>query len=265
MAVSEAWFSPLRALLLSIAAAGAVCFGLLFAATFLNPKLIADEARSFVIEETKDRYADYRAQALQNQTVDKALGFLKQRYESKLQDLPQTVKRTEMLVGMLIDGFCQTQKCDGIWADADARRKFFAAQELAEASKFSQALVTIEGFLKHKTQEVLARLIRDVRIFSGTNLAIYGFLCLLVGFVSAQRLQPLMLPAFLLLGSSLIAASLYLFEQNWFFTILYSNYWGYGYLALVGFIFLSLLDIAFNEMRVLNGLFSAIGGFIPTP
>lgn len=265
MSVSTAWVSPLRALLLAVSAAGVVCFGLLFAATFLNPKLIADSAKSFVIEETKDRYAEYRAQLVQNQTADKVLGFLKQRYEAKLQDLPQTVKRTEMLVGALIDSFCQTQQCEGIWADPEARRQFFAAHEAGEKGRFSQALITIEGFLKNKTQQVLANLIGDVRIFSGTNLAIYMFLCLLVGFVSAKRLRPLMLPAFLLVGSSLLAAALYLFEQNWFFTILYSHYWGYGYLGLVGVIFLSLLDIAFNETRLLNGIFGVLGGLIPAP
>jgi hypothetical protein len=264
MAVSKSWIFPLRALLLAVAAAGAVCFGLLFAATFFNPKLIADSAKSFVIEETKDRYAEYRAQLLQNETADKTLGFLKQRYETKLQDLPQTVTRTEMLIGALIDSFCQTRQCNGIWADPEARRQFSAAHEAGERNKFSQALATIEGFLKNKTQAVLAQLIRDVRIFSGTNLAIYLSLCLLVGLVRAERLRPLMRPAFLLLGSSLLAASLYLFQQNWFFTILYSHYWGYGYLGLVGIIFLSLLDIAFNETRILNGIFGVLGGFVPS-
>lgn len=145
---SENWLSYLRTFLLAVSALGALCFGLLFAATFLNPKLIADAARSFVIEETKDRYAEYRAQVLQNETAEKALNFLKQRYESKLQDLPQTVKRIEMLVGALIDSFCQTRQCDEIWADPEARRKFFATEQAHEAGKLSQALVTIEGFLK---------------------------------------------------------------------------------------------------------------------
>lgn len=262
MVLSGNWLSPLRGLLVTVAAAGVLCSALLFATSFFNPRAIAHSARSFVIEETKERYSEYRSQVLRNSSAEKTLGFLKQRFEVKLQDLPQTVKRLEMLVGVLMDGFCQSRRCEGIWADADQRRQIFAERQALEANDLSQGLVVIDGFLKHKTQEVLAGLIRDVRIFSGTNLAIYGALCLLVTLVGADVLRPLMVPAFLVLGSNLIATGLYLFDQNWFYTILYSHYWGYGYLILVGLILVLMLDIVVNRargLRFLGHILGAIG------
>jgi hypothetical protein len=50
--------------------------------------------------------------------------------------------------------------------------------------------------------------------------------------------------------ASFIAIFVYVCEQNWFYTILYSNYWGFGYITLVGFIFSFLADIVMNDARI---------------
>lgn len=55
----------------------------------------------------------------------------------------------------------------------------------------------------------------------------------------------------------------YLFQQNWFFTIIYDDYVGFGYLTYVSVVFAFLCDVVFNQARVtteiINGMLGAIG------
>jgi len=66
----------------------------------------------------------------------------------------------------------------------------------------------------------------------------------------------------LLLISTIICSYFYLFEQNWFFTIIYNNYLGWGYLIYLGVVFGFLCDVVFNKGQVtteiLNVIFEAI-------
>lgn len=61
----------------------------------------------------------------------------------------------------------------------------------------------------------------------------------------------------------LLSSGIYVFGQDWFYTILYNDYMGAGYLAYVAAIFGFLMDIALNKARVttevINGIFNVIG------
>jgi hypothetical protein len=50
----------------------------------------------------------------------------------------------------------------------------------------------------------------------------------------------------------------YLFEQNWFHTILFNDYVGFGYFAYLGVAVAFLADIAFNRARVTTDLINAV-------
>ena len=60
-----------------------------------------------------------------------------------------------------------------------------------------------------------------------------------------------------------VSSYCYVFGQNWFFSIVYSDYWGFVYLAFLGFVFGLLTDIFLNRGRVTtrlgNGLLHAAG------
>ena len=77
-----------------------------------------------------------------------------------------------------------------------------------------------------------------------------------------QAIKHLFLPAILLFLSSIISSYFYLFQQNWFFTIIYNSYVGWAYLAYLGVVFAFLSDIAFNHGRVTTGLLDATVGSI---
>jgi hypothetical protein len=71
-----------------------------------------------------------------------------------------------------------------------------------------------------------------------------------------------------MLTSTLLTSYLYLFKQNWFYTILYSEYWGFWYLFYIGIIFLFLCDIIFNKARItteiVNAILNALGSAFST-
>ena len=60
-----------------------------------------------------------------------------------------------------------------------------------------------------------------------------------------------------------VAAAFYLPGQDWFYTILYNDYMGFGYVAYIGVIFGFLTDVVFNAARittqVINSILNAIG------
>lgn len=116
--------------------------------------------------------------------------------------------------------------------------------------------------MKSKYMEVATKLKKDFRIFTGVNAFVFLFL-ILVSFMKPKAVIHLYLPAVLLFVASMVSSYFYLFEQNWFFTIVYGSYVGWAYLVYLGLVFLFLCDITFNKGRVtttiLDGFFSVIG------
>jgi hypothetical protein len=116
--------------------------------------------------------------------------------------------------------------------------------------------------MKIKYMEVASELKRDIRIFSGSNLAIF-ILLVVVSFLKPAAMAHLFLPGMLLMTSTLICSFFYIFEQNWLMTIIYNDYLGFGYLGYVGVLFLFLCDIVFNSARIttqiINTILQAIG------
>ena len=70
--------------------------------------------------------------------------------------------------------------------------------------------------------------------------------------------------------STVICSYFYLFEQNWFYTIIYNDYTGYSFIGYLVIVFAILCDIVFNKARVtteiLNACLQALGqaaSFVP--
>jgi len=90
------------------------------------------------------------------------------------------------------------------------------------------------------------------------------FLVLLaVSFAKPQAMAHLFVPGVLLVLATLIASTIYIFGQDWFYTILYNDYMGFGYLVYLSVIFSVLMDIVLNKARVtteiINGVAQGLG------
>jgi hypothetical protein len=117
-------------------------------------------------------------------------------------------------------------------------------------------------FIQGRYLRIVGELTRDLRIFTATN-ALACLLLLVVSFARPRAIDHLVFPGVLLGVAVIVSSWCYVFQQDWFFTILYSDYFGVGYLAFLGSIFGLLLDIFLNRGRVTtelgNGLLHAVG------
>ena len=94
-------------------------------------------------------------------------------------------------------------------------------------------------------------------IFLATNLVAF-IAILLASFLPNRNAPLLILPSVILLVAVSLSTFSYLFQTNWFFAVLFQNYWGYGYTAMVAGIFGLLLDVVMNRARVNNAIFSIV-------
>ena len=120
----------------------------------------------------------------------------------------------------------------------------------------------LTNLIESEYLESVKRLTIDIRIFLGSNTFLF-LLLLSVSFFKPQAVRHLFLPSILLLVATAISSFIYIFGQNWFFTIIYNDYMGFGYIAYIAVIFGFLIDISFNKARVtskiINAILNAIG------
>ena len=118
--------------------------------------------------------------------------------------------------------------------------------------------------LNTKYPVALARLfgsdvLRDLQFFLGTNCVL---LCLAGVCLQANvgALRSRMILSAILVTTTLLAAYIYLFLQDWLLTLLFSSYVGATYVAWVAFVAASLLDIAFNKGSVTQSVLCGFAG-----
>ena len=113
--------------------------------------------------------------------------------------------------------------------------------------------------------ETAAHLTREFRIFTATNALVFGLLILAV--LLKRQAGLLLLPsAIVLLVAASITAYLYLFNQNWLHTLVFSDYVGFAYVGYLAVVFAFLCDIIFNRGRItarlLSRLLEAVGSTV---
>jgi hypothetical protein len=149
--------------------------------------------------------------------------------------------------------------------DCECRQKwesFLRHSMQGRLASLETAKSKLIGFSHAKYMEIVEKLTLDVRIFLGTNSLIFIFM-LLASFLKPLAIKHLFLPGGLMLSSTIICSYFYIFEQNWFYTIIYNDYTGFGYIAYLIFVFAILCDVVFNKARVtteiINAFLQAIG------
>ncbi len=67
-----------------------------------------------------------------------------------------------------------------------------------------------------------------MRIFFGSN-AVMFLILLAISLLKPKAVAHLFLPGVFLLVATISASAIYLFGQDWFYTILYNDYMGFGF------------------------------------
>jgi hypothetical protein len=98
-------------------------------------------------------------------------------------------------------------------------------------------------------ERLRAELIRELRIFAGSNFVLFAFTAWLT-VVRRADTRNLVAPAALLATVTLLSAILFLVGQDWAWTFLTGDYAGYGYFVVVAAVSGLLIDIAWYRARV---------------
>ncbi len=230
---------------------GAAFFVPLFLLTFADPQLIEKSGKSFI---------EWKLQSEVNQKIDSIslpkpiklenlLGAkareLRSKTELELEEVKQQLKADAPAILA-----AQMAKLRNL--DCECRKKWESSLResmLTKLVSLERAKTRLIDFSHSKYMEVVNNLTLDVRIFLGANSLVFIFL-LLASFTKPLAVKHLFLPGGLMLVSTAICSYFYLFEQNWFYTIIYNDYTGFGYIGYQFFVFAILCDIVFNMARI---------------
>jgi hypothetical protein len=236
---------------------GLSLFALLFLVTFGVPDAIEESAKGFVKKqigkEVREKYTDSRASSFADKALQIAggLGYEEKRIRDDLKNnLPEKIAS---VVAEMCGYDCEKKK---------ALAKSIASGYIERIANLQVAQQSLGNIIKGKYIEIVSNLRSDLRIFLGSN-AVMFLILLLISFLKPKAISHLFLPGAFLLVATIAASAIYMFGQDWFYTILYNDYMGFGYLAYIGVIFGFLMDVAFNKARVtteiINGILNAIG------
>lgn len=240
---------------------GVFLFGTAFWFTYGVPGFVEDAAKDFIKnrieEETKEKIDSITLAAKDSKLGQIAQKLLKKQEDDianlKAQLEAQIHEKIASVIAEMRDLDCECRKK---YAQLIKRN---IELHIASLQSVNEKLL---DFMKTKYMEIVQKLSLDLRIFTGSNLVIF-LLLLLVSFLKPKAIAHLFLPGVLLFVSTLICSYFYLFEQNWFFTIIYNDYLGFGYLAYVVLLFGIFCDIVFNRARItteiINAILNAIG------
>jgi len=235
---------------------GIVIYGIAFVYSFSSPQSIERHARSFVKEKVLQKTHDTIDKLRDNEKNSKFVKVSKKLFHYKSQDLA----RYKKFLKSHIDEKLANVMAKMLNLNAKCRQKYktiFHGFLIKKITNLKTATKTLEAFMTHHYMFVVSKIIKDFRIFLGSNLLIL----ILMLFVLYQRSQASRKIYFLsgaMFITTVFASYLYLFNQNWFYTIIYNDFIGYTYLLLLMISLFFLVDIIFNKGRVSSALLSGI-------
>jgi hypothetical protein len=242
-----------KVLLRTIGTVGALLFGAVFAMTFIAPEQLERRALGFLKQEVS-RSIDEKIDGIALEYGETSVGrYASKLYRDKFGD-PSLLKEAlkarfhalmETAIGKLNDGA--------------GRRPATDSDIYEEAIEFSKALFLADesrliAVVQSSYARITAELLRDVRIFTFCNAIAFLFL-LLASLAKKQQIDLLFWPGMMLFASILCCTASYLLARDWLWSMIYSDYMGFGYLGYVATVFLLLSDIVLNRARVLSRLF----------
>ena len=235
---------------------GFLLFGISLWFTFGVPGYVEVIAKDFIKEKVEEKiYEKIETLSLgsKNNKLVQLAGKLLKNHEVEIEVLKTKLKSktNEKLATVIAEMRDLSCECREIHAQRIKNNYIYKIASLKAANE------KLADFMKTKYMEVVDNLKVDLRIFTGSNAVIFLFLILL-SFLKPKAISHLFLPGVLLFSSTIICSYFYLFEQNWFFTLIYNDFLGYGYLGYVGVLFLFLCDIAFNKGKITGEIINII-------
>jgi hypothetical protein len=246
--------NALRPFLIWLGIAGAGLFGAAFMMSIVDPHFVGQTAKAAVRYHVEAKI-DQRIEALDSTFLGGKATEIIVGCDNKLKALRTFMASGEIgkLLASMGDLSCDCRKLVD---------KVFTAFTLSEIASLEAAQEKLTQLVRAKYMETEAKLTREFRIFTGSNAVVFLLLAF-AAFFKRKAGVHLIPVAIVLLVAVLVTAGFYLFNQNWFYTVLFNDYVGYGYDAYLAVVFVFLADILLNRGRVvtqiLNTIASAFG------
>jgi hypothetical protein len=249
--------STIRTLLLVISGVGTALFSAAIAASIFNSGYV-EEVAKVIIRLQVEKSVHEKIDALDAKFLSgKAADLFKRQGEeieiAKRQLKEKAPERIASVIAEMRNLDCECRK--------KIERTIRDGIELHIAVA-AQAQDQLTAIIQTKYMEVAEKLTREFRIFTGTNALVFALLGIGAFFKRGAGIH-LIPPTLVMVVAAAITGYLYLFNQDWLHTILFSDYVGFTYFGYLSIVFAFLCDILFNRARVttevLNAAFQAIG------
>jgi hypothetical protein len=241
-----------RPTVLALSVLGFVLFAGAFAVSFVDSLLVERVAREVVRLEV-ERRVGHRIDDLS----DSGIAALGRRALARAQ---VDVESTQKALREDIPGKVANVVADMLRADCECRKRLVEHARQSEADRLSsltQVRERLVGLIEGTYASVTRSLMREFRVFTGSNAIAFALLGVVTLLRRNATLQ-LALPAVVLAGAVVVTGSLYLFNQNWLHTIVFGEYVGLAYAAYLAGVALLLADVVFNRARITTRMVNVV-------
>lgn len=246
--------NPIRAVIIAIGMVGTLVFGSAFVLSFLNPGLVEKIGKNIIRYQIEKKVHE-KIDALDAGTLAKQAARHIKGFDADIADakrklaagLPEKIAAVIAEMGNL---------------DCECRKKIEKSIHdgyLWQITHAAQAQEKLNSLIRTKYMETAEQLTREFRIFTGSNAVVFALLAI-AGLIKKKAGVHLMPIAVVLVAAAGATAYLYLFNQNWLHTLVFSDYLGLAYVAYLSLVFAWLSDVIFNRARVTSAILSNIPG-----
>lgn len=244
--------AAVRPLLLLVSIVGTLLFGAAFLTSLAQPGYVEDVAKSLIRHEVEKKVHE-KVGALDEKFLAGKAGALIQKHAQEAEQARRQLR--EKVPERIAAEIAEMRNLD-----CECRKKVESHSRAGlewTIAKAGQAQERLTALIRSQYMEVATRLTREFRIFTGANALVFA---LLGGAAWVRRAAGWhLVPAALVLVAAAVATGyLYLFQQNWLHTVLFSDYVGWAYFAYLGAVFALLGDVVLNRARATVGLLRSV-------
>jgi hypothetical protein len=221
-----------------ISGTGVLLFSCVFVISLLFNKPLEQSALGFIKQKTTEKLL-IKVDQLTGIQADKpnlAQRLFLKKYQAEVPQLKADIGRAVELIGQ---GSSGGELSMAMQAEASIQAMELSSR-LWQYEMVRESFGALSGLISQQYNQVWEALNRDIRIFSAVNAGSFGLVLVLSLWLRPMP-RAVNFISWLLTFCTVVCIVVYLFGQNWFYTILFNQYYGTGYLSMLVFMFLYLL------------------------
>ena len=222
----------MKKFLISISIIGVILFGAVFGLTYMDPEKVEQSAKGWVAQEIERKIKDDFPQLFPSGEKKKGAEVL-QRFQGHLGKRIEKYRETLFsdLPDRIAESIARYCTCRMKGKDRDEiQRKYeetkssiksYVVNALKSGIKRNRVLIDrVDDLIQGHYLNTIERLMLDLRIFSATNAILFSLILLIMAIKKNQE-KSLMIAGGILSTVTLVSTAIYIFGQNWFYTLMF--------------------------------------------